>query len=215
MVKKSGPVIGSAKAPMISSAGKDHVIFSKKLLLGIAVVLLVTAFLFFTIEQSRIAGNLAKSRAALAQNLEIENHNARLEAAKQELEDEEDELVNLYSQWLDQDSNELELSQEQLEQLKAQLKSVTEKIAANSESLKAKDGTLSDKETTLRGYEFKIQQKQKWIEDMAKVIASLNGTVPKGTGLEETVDDLVWNDEFEGEDEVGAGDDWVDDDAEW
>ena len=29
------------------------------------------------------------------------------------------------------------------------------------------------------------------------MIAKLNGTVPKGTNLEETVDDLVWNDEFE------------------
>ena len=32
---------------------------------------------------------------------------------------------------------------------------------------------------------------------MATIIAKLNGTIPKGTNLEETVDDLVWNDEFE------------------
>lgn len=57
----------------------------------IAVVMGLTAFLFFTIEQSRIAGNMAKSRSALAQNNAIKNANAMLEASKDELQEEEEE----------------------------------------------------------------------------------------------------------------------------
>lgn len=129
-------------------------------------ILGLTAFLFFTIEQSRIAGNMAKSRNSLAQNNAIKNANSMLEASKQELQEEEEEyvaessfdfstltilsrLVNLYSKWLDEDSSELELSQEQLAQLKEQLKSVTGKISANSEQLGTKDLTLAEKEKRL------------------------------------------------------------------
>ena len=57
------------------------------------IVLLVTLFIFFSVEQSLIAGNLAVSRAALAQNNAIRATNDKLEEAKQELQDEEDEYV--------------------------------------------------------------------------------------------------------------------------
>ena len=56
-------------------------------------VLLVSLFIFFSVEQSLIAGNLAASRAALAQNNAIRSSNERLEQAKSELQDEEDECV--------------------------------------------------------------------------------------------------------------------------
>lgn len=56
-------------------------------------VLLVSLFIFFSVEQSLIAGNLAASRAALAQNNAIRSSNERLEQAKGELQDEEDECV--------------------------------------------------------------------------------------------------------------------------
>lgn len=62
-----------------------------------AVVVGMTMFLFFTIEQSRIAGNLAKSRTAMAQVNSIKNANSMLEKSKQELEDEEQEYVSTLS----------------------------------------------------------------------------------------------------------------------
>eukprot|EP00730_Choanoeca_flexa_P014129 TRINITY_DN6063_c0_g1_i3.p1 TRINITY_DN6063_c0_g1~~TRINITY_DN6063_c0_g1_i3.p1 ORF type:complete len:221 (+),score=57.30 TRINITY_DN6063_c0_g1_i3:211-873(+) len=220
MPKRSGPTVGSASRPMVSSAGADHVIFSKKLLLSISVVLAMTAFLFFTIEQSRIAGNMRKSRVALKQTNSIQEANLKLESSKAELEDEEAELVNLYSKWLDEDSSELELSQEQLASLKQQLKDVTEKIKQNSETLSGKDLTLEEKEKRLSAYQFKIQQKQNFIDEMAAMIEKQTGQAPKGTGIDETVDDLVWNDELEGDDasyeeEAYEGDDdWLNDE-EW
>jgi hypothetical protein len=50
-------------------------------------------FLFFTIEQSRIAGNLAKSRVALKQTNSIQEANLKLQTSKSELEDEEAEYA--------------------------------------------------------------------------------------------------------------------------
>jgi len=216
MGKKSGPTIGSAATPMISAAGKDHVIFSKKLLLSIAVVLGMTMFLFFTIEQSRIAGNLAKSRAAMAQANSIKDANSMLEKSKSELEDEETELVNLYSQWLDEDSSELEISQEQLAELKQQLKDVTEQISAHSSQLSNKDTTLADKEQRLAQFQFKIQQKQKYIDELAVLIEKATGKAPKGTGIDESVtDDLIWDDEYGNYDDFYDEYFTGDDDIEW
>merc|ERR1711935_407318 len=126
--KERGPVYGTNKAPLVSSAGKDHVIFSKKLLLTIGLVLLVTVFVYFSVEQSLIAGNLAASRQALAQNNAIRTSNEELEEAKAELQDEEDELVNMYSKWLDEDNEEIDASEEQLKELTEQFKHMTEKI---------------------------------------------------------------------------------------
>ena len=88
---KSGPTIGSASAPLISTAGTDHVIFSKKLLFIIGAIIAATVLIFFSVEQTQIQNNLAASRVALAQNNAIEQTGAELENAKVELESEEQE----------------------------------------------------------------------------------------------------------------------------
>merc|ERR1719498_597275 len=144
--KERGPVYGSSKAPLVSSAGKDHVIFSKKLLLTIGLVLLVTVFVYFSVEQSLIAGNLAASRQALTQNNAIRTSNEELEEAKAELQDEEDELVNMYSKWLDEDNEELDISTEELETLKAQLKDMQDSMQRVTSSHEAKEASLAEKE---------------------------------------------------------------------
>jgi hypothetical protein len=56
-------------------------------------ITLVALFIFFSVEQSLIAGNLATSRASVTQNNAIRDSNERLEDAKGELQDEEDEQV--------------------------------------------------------------------------------------------------------------------------
>eukprot|EP00051_Salpingoeca_urceolata_P006458 m.85341 g.85341 ORF g.85341 m.85341 type:complete len:222 (-) comp14842_c1_seq2:265-930(-) len=220
MGAKSGPTIGSATAPMISAAGKDHVIFSKKLVGLVAVVVVTTGFVFFTIEQSRISSNLAASRTALAQNNAIKNANNLLEQARGELQSEEDELVDMYSKWLDQDSEDLELSNEQLEQLKEQLKTIQQKVQANSDQLKAKEATLEEKEKRLQSYQFKIQQKQNFIDQMKTVLEKLDIKVPVGTEIDQPAPDAeyFWDDEVPADDyydEYYTGDDdWMNDE-EW
>lgn len=48
-----------------------------------------------------------------------------------------------------------------------------------------------------QAYQFKIQQKQNFIDEMATMIEKLTGQAPKGVAIDETVDDLVWDDELE------------------
>eukprot|EP00049_Salpingoeca_infusionum_P017645 m.353872 g.353872 ORF g.353872 m.353872 type:complete len:219 (-) comp16849_c0_seq1:255-911(-) len=210
---------GAQAAPLVSTAGKDHLVFSKKLLIAIALIFVITGFLFFSIEQRRIAGNLTKSKAAMAQNAEIKVNNEKLLRAKAELQEEEDALVNLYSSWLDRDSTELELSQEELSKLKKQLQEVTDRIGSHSDSLSDKEDALAEKEKRLTEYQFKIQQKQKYIEELGVILTGLNQTVPqKGIQLDETVDDVVWDDEIEGDDDFydefyTGDDDWMGDDG--
>jgi hypothetical protein len=86
-----GPVVGSPNAPLVSAAGADHVIFSKKLLITIGVVFLLTGVIFFWIEQTRISRNVAASRSTVMQNNAVKLANEQLEKAKLELQAEEDE----------------------------------------------------------------------------------------------------------------------------
>ena len=56
-----------------------------------AVILIGTGLVFFWIEQTRIARNLATAKVGLMQNKEVESANVRLEKAKADLQAEEDE----------------------------------------------------------------------------------------------------------------------------
>jgi hypothetical protein len=143
--KKDGPTYGVSKMAMVQPAGRDHVIFSKKLLMVIGIVLLVTLFIFFSVEQSLIAGNLAVSRAALAQNNAIRATNDKLEEAKQELQDEEDELVNMYSKWLDEDNEEIDVSTEDVVRLKTLFMVVRDMLMSHTRAQRDTPDALTDK----------------------------------------------------------------------
>jgi len=218
--KDKGPTYGSSTAPLIASAGKDHVVFSKKLVLVISLILLVTLFVFFSVEQSLISGNLAQSRQALAQNNAIRSANEQLEDAKGELQDEEDELVSMYSKWLDEDSEELEISKEELAELKEQLKTVNESISSHGDALSEKEEALAEKENRLHSYQFKIQQKQNYLDQMAEVLRKLNHTNVPNTDIDADPDAFVWDDQVEGLNDdyyteyYTGDDDWMSDE-EW
>ena len=115
----------------------------------------------------------------------------------------------MYSQWLDNESQDLQLNQEQLLKLKAQFKDVQKKITDHSESLNLKETSLNEQEqrlsvtttlvsivlTTTKAYQFKIQQKQSYIDELANLLKAQNKTVPVGTNIDEPVGELTWEDE--------------------
>merc|ERR1712232_1553931 len=111
-----------------------------------------------------------------------------------ELQDEEDELVNMYSKWLDEDNEEIDLSNEELERLKEQFKEVQEKLKSHSEALKSHSDNLDDKERRLKNYQFKIQQKQRYLDEMAAIIRGLNMTAPN-TDIDAEPEEFIWDDE--------------------
>eukprot|EP00039_Didymoeca_costata_P017927 m.331393 g.331393 ORF g.331393 m.331393 type:complete len:218 (-) comp16717_c0_seq1:153-806(-) len=214
---REGPSYGKSKNMLVSTAGKDHVIFSKKLLMIIGLILLMSLFIFFSVEQSLIAGNLAISRVAMAQNNKIRENNERLEQAKVDLQDEEDELVNMYSKWLDEDNEEIDMSTEELNELKSQLKNVQEALEDHSDYLKEKGESLDDKEKRLQNYQFKIQQKQKFLDEMAEILTKLNQTAPV-TDIDADPE-FIWDDEEISDDDYyveyyTGDDDWMSDE-EW
>jgi hypothetical protein len=204
---------------MVASAGKDHVVFSKKLIMLIGMVLLVTLFIFFSVEQSLIAGNLAVSRAAIAQNNAIRNTNEKLEDAKEELQEEEDELVDMYSKWLDEDEEEINMSNEELAELKEQMKAAKEALGTTSQLTKDRSKDLDEKEARLKKYQFKIQQKQRFLDEMAAIITGLNMSAPD-TSIDADPEEFIWddelliNDDYYVENFYTGDDDWMSDE-EW
>lgn len=202
-------------APLVQTAA-DHVIFSKKLLVIIASILVLTGLAFFWIEQARIMKYNAVSRTTAQQNNAMKVANEQLEKAKLDMQAEEDELVNMYSQWLDNESKDLQSNQENLAKLKDKFKSVQGKISQNSKSLSQKSSSLDEQDKRLKAYQFKIQQKQAYVEQLETVLKALNSTVPAGTGLDEPPGDVSWEDEFgDGFDLSSVDDDWMNDEGEY
>ena len=46
-----------------------------------------------------------------------------------------------------------------------------------------------------QAYQYKIQQKQAYIEQLSEILNKLNVTVPKGTAIDETAGDFAWDDD--------------------
>jgi NAD-dependent SIR2 family protein deacetylase len=158
-------------------------------------VVLVSGFIFFSVEESAKAGLLRKSRVALAQNNAIKSANDKLEEAQQLLQKEEDSLVDMYTQWLDEDHDTLELDEKQVTELKEQLKAVKEQLDEHGEVIDDKEASLEEKEQRLKAYQFKIQQKSDYLQQMADVLAKLNATKPQGLAFGESPEEYVWDDE--------------------
>ncbi len=218
----AGATFGSNAAPLVGAVGSDRVIFSKKLLFLVGLVVLVSGFIFFSVEESTKARLLQQSRTALQQNNLIRASNAKLEEAQRLLQEEEDSLVEMYTQWLDQDHDELELDATQAADLREQLKAVKEQLDDHAESIDDKEASLSEKEQRLKAYQFKIQQKSDFLRQMSDVLAALNASTPSGLGFGESAEEYVWDtpdsegaedDDHYGEQYTGD-DDWMNDE-EW
>jgi len=184
------------KNMLFSTAGKEHVVFSKALLRIIALVVFSATAVFFLIEQYRIEENVILSRSAVVQNEIIKKKNAAMEDAKGELQDEEDELVDMYSKWIDEDDAELELDEQQEKDLREQFTHMQEKIKAHSGAMADKAKTLDNKEKRLQKYQFKIQQKQSYIDQMGDILRALNKTAPE-TSIDADPEDFYVDDDFE------------------
>lgn len=125
--------------------------------------------------------------------------------------------------------------------LQAQLKEMSGALKTHSDSQTEKSKALDEKEKRLhvrgalpsrqppvttsprvpwpsQAYQFKIQQKQKFLEDLAGVLQGLNKTVPNVAIDADPFNEYVWDDDFEADgykDEYYTGDDdWMNDE-EW
>merc|ERR1712216_659833 len=106
----------------------------------------------------------------------------------------------------------------ELKELQAQYKDVMDKIGAHSSSIGAKAEALDEKEKRLQNYQFKIQQKQKFLDEMAGILTSLNRTAPN-TDIDAEPEEFIWDDEEFVDDDYyveyyTGDDDWMSDE-EW
>merc|ERR1712224_183891 len=109
-------------------------------------------------------------------------------------------------------------SNEELESLKEQFKEVKAAIDATSKISKERSENLDDKERRLKNYQFKIQQKQNFLDEMATIIRALNMTAPD-TSIDAEPEAFVWDDEEKADDDYyveyyTGDDDWMSDE-EW
>ena len=101
----------------------------------------------------------------------------------------------MYSKWLDEDNEEIDISEETLQSLKDQLKDVQGKLSSHSEAQSAKSDTLEEKEKRLKAYQYKIQQKQEYLDKMADILVHLNQTKTKiNVAIDADPDEYIWDD---------------------
>lgn len=234
--KRDGATFGSKKPQYIASAGKQHVVLSKKLVGIVAAILVGTAVIFFSIEERQIRKNAVQSKNAQLQNNAIKTTNSLLSNSQDELGSEQDELVDMYSKWLSEDGEEMQLEESQLKALKEQFGHLKEKMENTRKLLTTKEESLQEKEDRLRSYQFKIQQKQRFLEQLGEEIEKNKGKVPSAAKeIDEEWDEYEnweWADdelyvgdtENYGEDnyadddaynQLGGDDDWITDDLWW
>jgi hypothetical protein len=155
----------------VSTAGADHVIFSKKLLVSICSLhfaspnaqvqfLSYLEWCFSGLNSLGLLGTLLQANQPFSKTMLLSlpmsswrrpSWTCRPKRMSTHLHvlSYGTRLVNMYSQWLDNESKDLQLSQEQLTQLKSKFKSVQEKIVENSKSLSQKESSLNEQEQRL------------------------------------------------------------------
>lgn len=237
--KRDGATFGSAKPQYMASAGKQHVVLSKKLIGIVVTILAGTALIFFSIEERQIRKNVVQSRNAIAQNNAIVTTNQLLQSSQEDLGGEQDELIDMYSKWLSEDGEEMDFEEGVLDSLKEQFGHLKEKLETTRKLLQSKEDSLQEKEDRLRSYQFKIQQKQKFLEQLGDEIEKKKGKVPEAVKQIDKewdeYEDWDWADDqlyvdntnnengdddgsFPDDDaynEMGGDDDWVTDDLWW
>eukprot|EP00052_Salpingoeca_macrocollata_P030930 m.321517 g.321517 ORF g.321517 m.321517 type:complete len:185 (+) comp25449_c0_seq1:79-633(+) len=176
--------------PLITSAGRNHVILSKQFCIVLSVVLVCAAFLFYRVEQTAVRRSLMSTQHIKEQNELLEKKNTELYQIKKQLETDEEELTKMYEKWLTDDGEDLALTKSSIKAIKAELEKVQASQEAHNIALNQKEETLSGKEDILSDLHAQLRQKNVIIKRMKQQIRALNGTLP--TIMSDMPDDDDW-----------------------
>eukprot|EP00051_Salpingoeca_urceolata_P007258 m.96079 g.96079 ORF g.96079 m.96079 type:complete len:215 (-) comp15176_c1_seq3:223-867(-) len=183
-------VMPTNKAPLITSAGKDHIILSKQLCIVITVVIVCGGFLFYRAEQTRVRQSTLNSLHVKEQNDLLKEKNSQLQEVKKQLEGDEQELTKMYEKWLSDDGEDLALTKTQIKELSDKLDSVQASQASHEAALAQKEFALTAKEDILSDLHSQLRQKNALIKQMKRKILAANGTLP--VMVDEMPDDDDW-----------------------
>eukprot|EP00042_Codosiga_hollandica_P026070 m.120577 g.120577 ORF g.120577 m.120577 type:complete len:185 (+) comp52085_c0_seq1:180-734(+) len=182
--------MNKGSAPLISSAGRNHVLLSKQFGIVVLVLLICGGVIFFRIEQNAVARSRLDDQHVREHNEMLKAKNSELKEAKSQLLKDEEELTKMYEKWLADDGKSLELNRDAIKELKAQIESVKNSQETHEALLGDKADALSDKEEILMNLHMQLVEKNTLMKSMKKQIIALNGTLPKM--IEEQPDDDDW-----------------------
>lgn len=179
------------QAPLITSAGRDHVLLSKQLCVVLVVGILCGVALFFQAQQAAVQKAMLSSQAVADKNKALKMKNEELIAAKAQVNKDEEELAAMYEKWLAEDNEDLKLTKQQIADMQAKLSSVKEAQQTNGEVLAHKEILLAEKEDVLSDLHMQLRAKNTLIKKMKNQIFGLNGTVPAQIDMPSD-DDWAW-----------------------
>lgn len=182
--------MSNTQGPLITSAGRNHVILSKQFCIVLSVVLVCGGFLFYRVEQTAVKRSLLNSEHIRQQNEILEKKNLDLVNIKKQLESDEEDLTKMYEKWLTDDGEDLALTKQQIKELKDKIEVVQKSQEMHENSLMDKETVLSGKEDILSDLHMQLRQKNTIIKGMKRQIRVLNGTIP--TVISEMPDDDDW-----------------------
>jgi len=177
-------------APLVTSAGRNHLILSKQLCILIAIALACAGFLFYRVEQGAVQRSLLSTKHVSETNEALKKANQQLEDAKKKLEADEDDLTKMYEKWIADDSEDLKLTKEEISNLQAKIAAVKAAQNRHEDALADKEDALAGKEDVLAALRMQLIDKNKLIKAMKKQIKDLEGELPKQ--IEEVPDDDDW-----------------------
>lgn len=180
----------NSNAPLISSAGRNHVLLSKQLCVILTVLLICGGFLFFRMQQSAVKRSMLNKEHVKQQNEILRQKNIDMMEAKKKLETDEKELTKMYETWLTDDGKDLALTKDQIKELQDKIDEVQASQEAHESILSEKETALADKENVLTSVHDQLREKNLLIKSMKMQIVNRNGTLP--TMLAEMPDDDDW-----------------------
>eukprot|EP00047_Mylnosiga_fluctuans_P022500 m.120913 g.120913 ORF g.120913 m.120913 type:complete len:185 (-) comp9285_c2_seq2:222-776(-) len=183
------------KGALISSAGANHVILSKQILIVLVVIALCAAFLFYHTEEAKVAQSLRNKE-------HVSEQNERLKAANKELYDAraaaKDGIVSLEDAVTDFDvsHNVSTITKDIVVTLRQQITDVHAAFAKHEASLDAKTAILDAKEDILIALQNQLSDKTILVRSMEARVIALNGTLPPKSSYDHSVlpedDDMFW-----------------------
>eukprot|EP00056_Hartaetosiga_gracilis_P018182 m.9936 g.9936 ORF g.9936 m.9936 type:complete len:184 (+) comp6466_c0_seq1:222-773(+) len=180
----------SKQGPLITNAGRNHLLLSKQLCIIIGVVILCAGVLFIRFEQSEVRRSFRNGYHVKEHNDELKKKNEELLQAKTQLEEDEKELADMYEKWIADDSEDLKITKQQIEEIQAKLDAVQKAQGDHANALAEKEEILAGKEDVLADLHLQLKEKNGMIKDMKSRIKRLGGKLP--TKMLEMPDDDDW-----------------------
>merc|ERR1719240_1338941 len=124
-----------SSGPLVTSAGRDHVILSKQFAIVVVTMLACAAVIFVRVEQGAVKQSIKSIGHIKEQNSDLAARNAELATVKKQLQQDEEELTKMYEKWLEDDSAKMQVTKTAIQELQSKIDAVKKSQAAHASVL--------------------------------------------------------------------------------